>query len=512
MSFPTTCPQCLTSYRLPEKQAGLRVRCKHCTATFLAQDNGKEGVKKDPIPFVEEVADHFKTQTKRPPYEHFQQEDRDRRLHLAKGEGDPADGDPSGGPGLVFAFVGSVLVLLALAGGLAWFFTASPTPPEPPAPAAARLEPPPVEVPVAPAVADPVRPALKIEPAPAPTDVATALALLQGDDDARKRVALAWLRTAPVEEARREEVALALNRPLDEAALRQEALAAVARWGGKPNAERLVALVDEPAGTLWAQAAEILARLDDDGAVEAVSRQLPAQGRTAQAARALRAASPRLGEKHVVKYLHHPDGQLREEAAKLLSHYGTPAAVLLEQSSHDLVAKDARTRLAACQWLAKQPPDSEQQGKVARALAGRLEDDDGIVKLAAMAALERWATRENVKAVCAAMKHALLQPSALRILARLKDEGSIGTLVEYLLSPSAKDVATVLVSFGAKAERPTWRQLENKVPDVRVLACAVLAEVGGRESVERLTRFAKAYPAQKKVAQAAIKKIQGRLR
>ncbi len=509
MSFNATCPRCLTSYRLPERQAGKRVRCNYCTATFVPQENPSAKKEDAAIPFVEEVADSFKETTKRPPYEHFQQEDRDRRLHLAK-DGPEDGGRSDGGPGLIFGFVGAVMALLVLAGGMAWYFTASPAPPAPPPGDQAFAE--------APAIQPPAGGAIQPTPAPAlppvvgPKDIASALAMLQGKDVRARKAALEWLKAAMVEEARRDEVAQALNDALEEGTLRPDALQAVARWGGKANTDKLVALLNEPSGLAFTTVLPILAQMDDDRAVAAVARHLPAPLRRVSVAQALEAARPRVGEREVVKYLNHPDEPVRVEAERLLKQYSTGRDVLIKQSCDDLEAKEILTRRAACLRLKEQPPAAELQGKVARALADRLEDPDPVVKLAAMAALDPWATKECVKPVCAALQHLPLQPTALKILARLKQDESIEPLVNYLVSPNAAAVAQVLVSFGGKAEKPTWRQLENPLPGVRELACRVLAEVGGRDSIDRLTRFGKAYPRQKKLADAAIKQIRGRVR
>src|SRR5262245_1024126 len=48
--IPAICPYCSTNFRLPDSQAGLKVRCKVCDATFAVPDRPQ-----DDVPVLEEA-------------------------------------------------------------------------------------------------------------------------------------------------------------------------------------------------------------------------------------------------------------------------------------------------------------------------------------------------------------------------------------------------------------------------------------------------------------------------
>lgn len=506
MPISTSCPRCKNSYYLPDAQLGKTVRCKHCAGTFVVEPE-------DDVPTLEAASRDEIVQARSP--------ERSPAPPRYRDEEDDYDfAQPGGGGGLLMlALVGGFLVLLLFGGALAWYLSPGSAPPVAQQTIAPAPEPPPPEPQPAPqpqpAHPDPVVPAplpAIPEPPVVATDVNRALTLLRDDAAARRRLGLAWLATAPVEEDRRDEVSGALNIVLDDRALRRETLRAVRRWGGKNNVPKLLPLVEELDALVWGPVIEFLAASGDEHAIEVVAQQLPALGRTSRVGVALRSASPRVAEKHVVKFLHHADPSVREEAGRLLTHYKTPQAMLLEQTASDLDGRDARTRRIACEWLARQKPGGDGASKVARTLEGLLSDTDLGVKQMALEALEQWATKDNVKGLCEALKNVHLMAGAVKILGKLESPEAIQPLALCLNSPHREAIARILIGFGAKAEKATQIQLKNGDPTTRLVACQILAEIGTKDSLTLLTQFAKADKPNSPAAVLAMRKIRERMK
>lgn len=503
MAISTSCPRCRTSYNLPESQDGKRVRCRECANTFLVTGSADVPTLEEARP--EDLAPWRETRVRR----EIDDDPRPRRDRYEDDE--PRRSGGGSGLGLILAVGGAFGLLLVVGGGLAWFFASAGSPEpqavnNPPVVPQPRPEPQPQPQPQ-PQPKD-VKPVVPFEdPNAPPKDLAGALAMLRDASPFKKRTAAEWLKTAPVEAAKRAEVAEALNAALDEHAARREALAAAAKWGGKENLDKLAQLTDDPDGSVWTAAAEILVKLKEP---EAVAKQLAGFGRTAQAARVLRGCPGGAAEKYVVKYLHHPEANVREEAAKLLTHYGTTNAVLLAQTNADLESADVRVKRAASEWLTKQRPVGVGSDKTAVALGALLTDTDRGVQRNALKALEAWATKDNVPALCEALKSDDQRAAAVKILGRLKDDDSITPLMYVLNSPERDAIARVLIAFGAKAEKATHVQLTNGDAATRRVAMIILSEIGTKESVKVLTDWAKKDKVNRDVANEALKKIRER--
>src|SRR5262249_6681242 len=160
-------------------------------------------------------------------------------------------------------------------------------------------------------------------------------AFLREPDEVRQRNAADWLRTAPVDAARRREVALALNPLLDKASTREAALGALPRWVTRDNIAPLVKLLDETSPLVWGPAMDALGETKDEQAAEPLAKKLLDFGKNGRAKMALRALGG-IGEKEVLKYLHHKNLFARTAAAELLRGYGTDKDTIIAQTLSDL--------------------------------------------------------------------------------------------------------------------------------------------------------------------------------
>jgi len=155
---------------------------------------------------------------------------------------------------------------------------------------------------------------------------------------------------------------------------------------------------------------------------------------------------------------------------------------VMEQAAAALELPDEDIKRSAAEWLAKQNLDPEYQDKVARSLEGLLTDSDPRMKQTAIRALDRWATKDNVKALVGLLDNNQLRPAVVAILGRLKDDQAIAPLALRLHLPPQDQIALVLVSYGSKAEKAVQVQLTNTEPVIRQLACRILAQIGTNES------------------------------
>jgi HEAT repeat protein len=474
MAIVTSCPRCQADYRLPSAYRGKKQRCKHCKATFIVED-----------------------------------------------------GDGGGSSTMIKLGLAAGLFVLLVGGVWAYAILSSK-------PAEAKVEekeedlsapirpdtaprqlatpsssvPPTTNLPHTP-------PSWSVNPDPAPINVSSALVMLREHNPNRVRAALKWLGEVRPEEPRREEVSQALAPVLSNNTYRKDAMPAVANWATRQNAEALIPWLDDGDVKVRRLAMNSLATMDDDACIEAVVKQLSKPGREADAAKALKAAPPRIAEKFLVKNLHLPRAGAGRYVDDLLKAYGTPKEMLFEQTLEDLGSNDGNKRKSACEWVARAPVDPSAQDRIAKALEGLLTDQDKTVRPLAMRALENWATKGSIVALTKALKDDAVRDSAMQALLKIKDEEVIPVLAANLGGRESDQVGRALISFGPRSERALWFPLERGDVMVRRKACELLAEVGTTDSVKILTRFAAVEKSLRNLpnaeaAQAAIKKIKDR--
>lgn len=152
------------------------------------------------------------------------------------------------------------------------------------------------------------------------------LADLKSSNLQKRKQALGKLRGSPVDEARRVEVAGAVEPFLKDSDgwVRGDAAKALAVWGGKQNTPALTKALNDPDfGVRWA-VLDTIAALKDPAAAEPVAALLEKErGKASTALKAMGSGA----EDAVVKYLNHRDVFVRMEACKILQAIGTKKCV-----------------------------------------------------------------------------------------------------------------------------------------------------------------------------------------
>ncbi len=196
----------------------------------------------------------------------------------------------------------------------------------------------------------------KVEPKPLTgAELSQALADLKDGDGFKKRAAADKLAKAVADEARREEVAKALEALVIDQDLftRAAGAKALAVWATKDSVRLLIKLVDDEQHSVRWAVFEVLGQLKDeraaDWAAEALAQRLRSPDRVF-AGRALQALGP-AAEREVVKYLKESEWTVRLEVCQILKVIGTPESKsALEEAAKDangLVVHAAREALKA---------------------------------------------------------------------------------------------------------------------------------------------------------------------
>ncbi|HZT81595.1 MAG TPA: hypothetical protein VFA26_15320 [Gemmataceae bacterium] len=355
------------------------------------------------------------------------------------------------------------------------------------------------------------------------TDVAVtaAVAELRSPDVERRRLAADWLAKQPPLPDRRRAVTTALE-PLVTGAdqrARDPALRALVAWAGQDNVPTLIAVLNENNGPMKPELMAALARIGDDRAAAAVAGQLPNFFVRGQAKAALRTMGPK-AEKEVAKLLFHGDQGVRRDADELLRGYGTRPEVILGAAREALKDPRAELRREAANWLATTPAVEEQRAEVAAGLEAILNDEDRETCRAAVKAMARWGTKDNVVSLLGIVNEPSthryaneLRGDAIKALGGIKDERAVLPLAKHLTNIFVgRQAQDALVAMGPAAEKPLVMLLLG-ANDERMIVkiCEVLSAVGTQKgSVPALLKVFQVGRALKKqnVMQAATFAVQ----
>jgi HEAT repeat protein len=245
---------------------------------------------------------------------------------------------------------------------------------------------------------------------------------LDSIEQGRRNAALQWFSLNPAEPTRRTSVALALNKLLDDANLRNhEFLKTLEIWGTKENQPKLLT------------------------------------------------------------YFNHPDGGLRDPVRKLLQAQNTLPAVLIGQCITDLEALDNRRRDAAVQWFAQNPVDEKSRPEVAKAFNKAIENEGSFNNRDLGPALEKWGTSENVPKLAMILDQAKFgRGDIVKVLGKIRDANALKALAKRLGHFFDRgDVQKTLKECGAVAE-PAVIEMMNTTADkdTRTECARMLGEIG----------------------------------
>jgi HEAT repeat protein len=352
--------------------------------------------------------------------------------------------------------------------------------------------------------------------------VTQCLADLKGGDFDQRVLAALWLSQTTVIEKQRDAVSAALNPLLKDPneATRNSAIKALKVWATKANVPTLVEMLNDPAwrhpflrelrSTLFAA----LADLKDERAAGVFCNELNTDLAT-KAVAALEALGP-VAEPEVLKYLHHPDANVRKRAADLLKKYGTKDEVIFAQALTDLKSKEMASRQGAAQTLADLPPIEAKRAEASTALEPLFLEKDRNVLVAALKAAKVWGTKENVPTLLKiATEKGPGQPkevtaAVLETLAVLKDERAywpIAQLCSYIFRQ--EEAKKCLAQIGAAAEPEVAKHLSDENPKERKEAWTALGIVGIKKNLmayEAIAKNEKDFQA-KRAAEMALKAI-----
>jgi HEAT repeat protein len=279
------------------------------------------------------------------------------------------------------------------------------------------------------------------------------------------------------------------------------ALRALELWATKECLPQLVAFAgrQDKAGDKEAAAnnsllIDVLAQFPDESAAEAIALRLKDPGQRGKAAQALLKLGP-VATGPVLKYLDHPDADVRKEARTLCRTLNVRAERQLEQILADVAdARKPRSR-TALEQLARLRPDEASRVKVSQALNNPLLDPDPGIRGDALDAVRVWATSENAATL-------------LKLLGNLcgaRNDDSARTV---------ERISQTLISIGPGVQEAVIPLLMSPEMAVRGAACRILAEVGTDKSVPPLQDAGRAFLsadfAYYSFTQAAITKIAAR--
>jgi hypothetical protein len=314
--------------------------------------------------------------------------------------------------------------------------------------------------------------------------IAEALRRLTSNDPEARRGAAAWFADPPPEnDAERADVAGPLAALLADLSPRVNgvALRALKVWETKDTLPAVVEFArrQEKAGADKEAAAnnsamiDLLARFPDATAAEAVALRLKDPALRGKASQALVQMGP-AATGSVLKYLDHPDADVRKEARSLGRLLNVPADRLRDQALADVADSSKPRARAALQYLAGLRPDEASRARVAKALNAPLLDPDATLRDGALDAVRVWATPDNAAAL-------------LKLLGALPPVGTADD------ARTAERVALAITAIGPGAEDAVVPLLKSPNGLVRRVACDILGEVGTSKSVAPLESAGQAY-------------------
>jgi len=340
-----------------------------------------------------------------------------------------------------------------------------------------------------------------------PKDFEDALASLKSDKPFYRRGAANWLAKQPLNPARQQEVAQAVE-PLVKG-VDVGCIAAGARalrvWGTQDNGPALAtALRQRPTeGIQFDAAKELMAtigKLKYAPGADAVTRFLPNFLVGADAERALDELGPG-AEPEVLKLYHHPNQDCRDKGRRLLTRYGTKSVAILDQTVSDLGSPEKDRAKNALDWLAADQSndalraanaDPARRTAVAVALNPHIDNPPPFGgDNAVSGALKRWATKENTASIIRNLKtrRNFRSQELIALLGQMKDPSAIPGLVELVADSFNRQAAgDALIAIGPACRDEVTKLLSHKDAFVRAEAERILGSIGGGKGDFKIVR------------------------
>lgn len=311
MTISATCPECGARYRLADTPRGGRLLCKQCRTNFAVSDAAGG----DALTVLPAGPDPVRAE---PPAARRTRDDREPPRPVKKDGVHPLVW-VLGGLGL------ALLILFLTCAGIIYKVTRTVR--QAADEAAEQLK---------------DRPLIEVQGGPngrlelfprQPANLDEAIAQLREPEPSRRQSAAQWLSRQPVNDARRAEVARALEALLDDvhAGPRVAGMRAMEKWGDRDNVPALIRLLQSDPGGFEGdecrhRATDMIVRLKDARGAAAIARNFKHPFEHEQTRRALEALGPD-AESAVFPYLKDADWGVRVEACRTLRRIGTRRAL-----------------------------------------------------------------------------------------------------------------------------------------------------------------------------------------
>jgi HEAT repeat protein len=572
MIIDASCANCKRAYRLPDTQVGKRVRCKGCGDAFVvvaeeevpileeASDaDVRRAARKQREEQAVEVLDDVEVfdeeervaaapkrrarrdqededdRPRRSRRDDDDEEERPRRSRREEDEDEEEEEEPAkkGGGGVLVVLgivAGCLLLLCGGGGGLAYYVSRKAAdnlqanvnnlkPDDfdkwkngPPDQDKGKVNPPPNQD------GGKVNPPInqdggKVNPPPnndnlPPRDVSAALAMLKDGGPDKKRVALQFLITAPVESSRSNEVEKAVEPLESDLLLGDDAGKVLDRWAPSGKIDRLAKLLESKNSTVYLRAMDRLSNMKEERAAEVLANQFKEPGREADAAKYL----PRMGklcEKYVL--VHYNSGSTAQAPARrVLDAIGTTNEARVRQCVADFEATAQpsddkiqevnrnlkRQAIADTLQKLKVTKEIDLNEQVSKQLEPALSDKNPFLVDSAFKAMETWMVKDSVPAVIdLAKKDAFKKPKAIKLLIKFPEHESVPPfMVSLLPDASQRDAAgKALIGMGTRGEKAILDAAKavaaERDVNARRAAYQILGAVGTRASLGPLREF-----------------------
>src|SRR5262249_27592111 len=340
------------------------------------------------------------------------------------------------------------------------------------------------------------------------TMAAAALDRLKSNQPELQASAVAWFADSPpAGGAEQTEVVRLLATLLDRLSpkVNAQALRALRLWATRDCLPQLLALAQREAARGTSQAdfgdpvlIEVLAQFPDEGAAQAIARQLRSASQRGKAGQALLKLGP-AATRAVLGYLNDPDPAVQSEARGMGVSLNLSAERQLEQTLTDVADKSRERSRAALQYLARLRPEEASRTKVSRALNTPVLDPDPAMRADALNAIAVWGSKENTAALRKVLgsfqsKGAGRNVQVIAVLGALKDPAAAQALAQGLTHPRERGaVVRALQAIGPGAEGAVLPLVNSVDQGARIEACRVLATIGTPRSLEALDQATLAY-------------------
>ncbi len=340
----------------------------------------------------------------------------------------------------------------------------------------------------------------------------------------RQDAVVTWLQNAELDEARRSQVAKAVE-PLVSGGnpfIQEKAAQALARWATKQDAPLLIKHLSDRSDRVRQAVLDPLLQWKDPRAGEGL-----AQGLTGfdsqKAVEQLKRFGPD-AQAGVLKFRFHPDAGVRSRADEVLRAYRTPVEAIIDQAVEDLHGDEAGRRRPASEWLGTAKVVEEKRPAVAAALNNiLLEDKDVFYVDTLFKSVSLWAAPESIDALVKVAGETGpftegRRTNAIKTLGLIKDPkaaDALWMLINQVLKDK-KDLTDAGNSLIALGDAAVPKMMDNvdkiKQPNIaaRALAWEVLGFIAPKDKLKDLQAIARDDVLTKQASTKALQLIMAR--